>query len=166
MPTPPLTSVRLVPSMDIRGNVRAPANAVSWRSLWLRSRSTPMRPPASADTSSRSIAPFRSVAGSNRCDMWWVSRSLFRPALRRYPRRPVGADFIRPAWRQHTVGPRADIAVQLRDLSFVEQLVPGLHALVGVAVLHFVEELRQRHLGVGLDQARSERRTDGVLPVA
>src|SRR5262245_36925368 len=64
-PTPRFTRVRLAPRIAMSGKVRAPPKVASRCRAWVRSRSTPIRPPASAATSSRRKAPARVVSGSN-----------------------------------------------------------------------------------------------------
>src|SRR6185295_6615692 len=79
-----------------------------------------------------------------------LMQSLFlRPTCRRDPGTTFGTYLIRSSRRQHIVGPRSDVGVDLRDLFVVEKFVPGLHSVFGAPVANGPQEFRKSELFVG-----------------
>src|SRR6266571_2809974 len=101
------------------------------------------------------------------CDDWlrYILR-LPGPAFGRDPGTTIRSDLVGSPGRQHFVGPRPDVGIELRDLFLVEQLGPGLHGAVVAPVLHDPQKLLQRQLAVWIGQIRRQRRPNRVRSMA
>src|SRR5438477_12255745 len=88
------------------------------------------------------------------------------PASRREPRTTIRSDLVGSPWRQHFVGSRPDVVIELRDLFLVEQLGPGLHGAGVAPVLNNPQKLLERQLFVWIGQVRRQRCSNRVRSMA
>src|SRR5437867_2985117 len=80
------------------------------------------------------------------------------PTFGRAPGTTIRSYLVGSPWRQHFVGPRPDVDIELRDLFLVEQLGPGLHRAVVAPVLNNPQKLLERQFFVRIGQIRRQRR--------